>query len=115
MEQRILQVGSNAVAMTIITACELFYGAWKSSRRQENLRLLQRLQHTLPTLHTTEAVAEHFGRWKAQLESKGTGLDDADLWIAAIAQAHGCALVTNNTAHFARLPELRLENWLTPS
>lgn len=112
IEQRILQIGIETIAVSVITACELAYGAWKSLRRQENLRALARLQSAVHTLHTTNEVIQLFGRWKATLEHRGAGLDDADLLIGAIAHAHGCALVTNNQAHFARLSELHIENWI---
>ncbi len=42
-------------------------------------------------------------------------LDDADLLIAAIALANGCVLVTNNVKHYARVPDLELENWTDSS
>jgi len=112
IEQRLLQAGREQVGIAVITACELAYGAWKSQRRQENLRVLERLHQTLQTLHTTDDVIQLFGRWKAHLEGKGAGLDDADLLIASIAHAHRCVLVTNNQAHFARIPELAVDNWL---
>jgi tRNA(fMet)-specific endonuclease VapC len=38
-----------------------------------------------------------------------------DLFIAAHARASGLTLVTNNTAEFARVPDLRLENWTRPA
>ncbi|MDP3722731.1 MAG: PIN domain-containing protein [Candidatus Omnitrophota bacterium] len=114
IEQRILRVGIGHVAVCVITACELAYGAWKSQRRQDNLRALERLHKTVQTLQTTDPVIQLFGRWKAHLEGKGTGLDDADLLIASIAHAHRCVLVTNNQAHFARIPELAVDNWLAP-
>lgn len=31
--------------------------------------------------------------------------------VAAIALAHGCTLVTNNTQEFSRVPGLLLEDW----
>ena len=111
IEQRILQVGVEQIAVSVITACELAYGAWKSARREENLRVLERLSRTFRTLHTTDQVAQLFGRWKAQLEREGAGLDDADLLIAAITQAHGATLVTNNASHFRRLADLSMDNW----
>ena len=40
--------------------------------------------------------------------------DDADLIIAATALEHGRVLVTGNTAHFAWIPGLRLEDWRKP-
>mgnify|MGYP001575779745 CR=1 FL=1 len=114
IEQRLIQVGMERVALSVVTACELAYGAWKSHRRQENLRVLERLHRTLPILHTTDRIVQLFGSWKASLESQGAGLDDADLLIASIAHANGCALVTNNRTHFTRIPGLAVERWLSP-
>jgi tRNA(fMet)-specific endonuclease VapC len=37
-----------------------------------------------------------------------------DLFIAAHARALGLTLVTNNTAEFERVGNLRLENWALP-
>jgi len=50
----------------------------------------------------------------ADLWRRGEPLDDADILIAAIVRANGLVLATNNTAHFARIPGLDLENWLVP-
>jgi len=38
-----------------------------------------------------------------------------DLFIAAHARALGLTLVTNNTAEFERVSELRIENWTMPA
>ncbi|HBH96851.1 MAG TPA: PIN domain nuclease [Candidatus Omnitrophica bacterium] len=111
IERRILEAGTEQVALSMITRCELTYGAWKSARREENLKTLERLHATFTTLQTTDDVSRFFGRWKAQLEGAGAGLDDADLLIAAIAHAHQATLVTNNESHFRRLPGLLVENW----
>ena len=115
VEQRILKVGVDDMAISIVTVCELTYGAWKSQRRQENLRVVDRLCQQLQILHTTNEVSHLFGRWKAQLENSGIPLDDVDLLIAAITHAHDCTLVTNNQSHFRRLPELAVDNWAMPS
>ena len=115
IEQQILQVGIEHIAVCVITACELAYGSWKPQRHHENLQTLDRLLQTLSMLHTTNRVAQVFGRWKARLEGKGVGLDDADLLIAAITYVHDGILVTHNQTYFARLPELRIDNWITPS
>jgi tRNA(fMet)-specific endonuclease VapC len=36
---------------------------------------------------------------------------DHDLWIAAHALVQQATLVTNNERDFARIPDLRIENW----
>jgi tRNA(fMet)-specific endonuclease VapC len=38
-----------------------------------------------------------------------------DLFIAAHARALGHTLVTNNTAEFERVRDLKLENWTLPA
>jgi tRNA(fMet)-specific endonuclease VapC len=40
-------------------------------------------------------------------------LDAADLRIAAVALAQDLILVTGNVRHFQRVPNLRVENWLS--
>lgn len=47
----------------------------------------------------------------AELRSEGKLIEDADLLIASIALANDCVLVTHNTDHYARIPELALEDW----
>ena len=53
-----------------------------------------------------------YGDVKAELESKGEGLDDFDLLIGATALANNLVLVTNNTRHLGRIPGIMLEDWV---
>ncbi|MBI1748547.1 MAG: hypothetical protein HYR55_18460 [Acidobacteria bacterium] len=50
----------------------------------------------------------------ADLKKSGQLLEDADILIAAISIVNDLTLVTNNTQHFARIIELRMEDWLVP-
>jgi tRNA(fMet)-specific endonuclease VapC len=58
--------------------------------------------------------AFQFGRFKATLRREGRPIGDIDLFIAGVAVCYGLTVVTNNTGHFERLPNLTLENWLEP-
>jgi tRNA(fMet)-specific endonuclease VapC len=60
-----------------------------------------------------ELAAEVYGPLRARLESEGRRLDEPDLRIASIVLARDLTLVTGNERHFARVPDLRIENWLT--
>ena len=55
---------------------------------------------------------EVYGPLRARLEATGKPLDDPDLRIASIALARDLTLVTGHVKHFARIPDLRIENWL---
>ena len=52
-----------------------------------------------------------FGNLKAELETIGLRVDDADLLIAATAIIYKATLVTANTKHFSRFKGLKLEDW----
>ena len=56
--------------------------------------------------------AERFGELKAELETRGESLDDADLFLAAATLVGDGTLVTANTRHFRRVPDLSVTNWL---
>jgi tRNA(fMet)-specific endonuclease VapC len=112
VEQKILSVGMDNVALSFINISELYYGAYKSQRVEANLNLISQLTDQLNVVESNEAISEVFGQLKATLESAGTIIDDADLFIAACAKVYGLTLVTNNTKHFKRIKGLKLENWI---
>jgi tRNA(fMet)-specific endonuclease VapC len=59
-----------------------------------------------------QAVLDKTAELYAALRASGQLIDEADLLIAAIALVHDMILVTNNTAHFARITSLQVEDWL---
>jgi tRNA(fMet)-specific endonuclease VapC len=59
----------------------------------------------LPLDHETSTA---YARLKTRLRRQGQVLADNDLWIAALAVRHSVPLISNNRAHFARVPGLVL-------
>lgn len=53
-----------------------------------------------------------YGEIRWQLESKGQKIGDMDMFIAATALEEELILVTGNTDHFSRIPDLKIENWM---
>lgn len=111
LHQRIARVATRSQCTTTITLAELSYGAHKVGKVDLYARIKVVLSE-LEILSFDVAAAEKYGPLRAQLERKGLKLDEADLRIACIALVNDCTLITGNTRHFARLDELRLENWL---
>ena len=97
---------------TSITLGELLYGAARkgSARLAERARSL--IGEAIRILPFDSAAAEVYGRLRAELEAGGRRLADPDLRIASIVLARELTLVTGNVRHFARVPGLRIENWL---
>jgi tRNA(fMet)-specific endonuclease VapC len=58
--------------------------------------------------------AEGFGWLRVDLRRQGINLDNMDLLIAVTALVYDLTLVTHNTRHFQNIPNLRLDDWLTP-
>lgn len=111
IERSIIRHGLGNVFITVITECELFYGAYKSIKKDKNLAVIEELKTRIKTLHTVSGVPSLYGKIKAELESKGQTLDDADLLISSIALLNNATLVTNNIEHFKRINGLKIENW----
>jgi predicted nucleic acid-binding protein len=111
IERSIIRHGLGNVFITVITECELFYGAYKSTKKDKNLAVIEELRTRIKTLHTVSGVPSLYGKIKAELESKGQTLDDADLLISSIALLNNATLVTNNIEHFKRINGLKIENW----
>ena len=62
-----------------------------------------------------EAPADrHYAHIRHHLARQGTPIGPNDLLIAAHALALNLTVVTANTREFDRVPNLKIENWLSP-
>lgn len=108
---KIVEIGSDNLCVSIITAAELRYGC----ARKGSPRLLQQVETILGGLEIlpldVPADAE-YGGIRAELEAAGKPIGPNDLLIAAHAYALGATLVTANVGEFTRIRGLRVENWL---
>jgi tRNA(fMet)-specific endonuclease VapC len=102
----------DVVATTWMTAAELHYGAARSKQPGPNRSVVAEFLETLPVLGLDAPAAARFGTLKAKLEKTGRRLADADLLIASTALASGAILVTGNSRHYARIPQLQTESWI---
>jgi len=109
--RRLMTVNPGEAFLCQVVKAELYFGAYKSSRREQNLALLQSFFGQFASLPFDDQAAEAYGRLRAELAACGTPIGPNDLIIAAIALAHGATLVTNNTREFNRVPDLRMEDW----
>ncbi len=88
---------------------ELYKGAFRSSAVARHLDNVEKRVLTAVTVLSYDvAAARVYGQVRAQLETAGRPLADADLQIAATALLHDLELVTGNVKHFRRVPELRV-------
>ena len=91
----------------------MLFGAYKSSRKKENLNLLAGLFRNFGSLVFDDESAEIYGKIRAALNSKGSPIGPNDLLIAAIAVRHDALLITHNTGEFGRVKGLQWVDWET--
>jgi tRNA(fMet)-specific endonuclease VapC len=108
--RRVVTVGVERIAVSVIVACELRFGAAKSGSRRLAKRI-DLLLDEIPQLPLEAPVAAHYADIRTRLERAGTPIGPNDLLIAAHARALGCVLVTDNERELARVPRLAIENW----
>lgn len=103
---------SEGIAISVITAAELYYGVHNSSFPEKNGANLANFLIGVETLDFDCAAAMEYGRIRTVLRQQGTPIGPMDLLIAAHAKSAGLTLVTNNTREFSRVKDLALADWL---
>ena len=114
---RLNAANPDSVATTVVTLYEQLKGRLASVNRNQSPKsqqiALQRLQATqtyycsltiLPFEAKAVRVYENLKHQKIRVGSQ-------DLKIASIAISLSATLVTNNTRHFEKIPDLKIENW----
>jgi tRNA(fMet)-specific endonuclease VapC len=95
--------------LSAVVVHELYYGAFKSQRVEQNVARVDALQFSV--LEFDEDDARHAGQIRAHLASKGTPIGPYGVLIAGQARARELTLVTHNTREFRRVPGLKVEDW----
>ena len=110
LAQRVAALEPDSVAISVIVAAELRYGA----ERRGSARLTGQLEAVLSAIDVLplqEPADRHYGAIRSDLERIGLPIGRNDLLIAAHARAVGATLVTNNVDEFRRVPSLAIEDW----
>ena len=99
------------IVVCSVVKAELFYGAIKSQKSQQNLIQQQIFLSRFISLPFDDRCTKIYGEIRTRLEKAGTPIGPYDLQIASIAIANDLILVTHNVAEFQRISELNIEDW----
>ena len=113
LSHRFVQYGGGLHISTVVLG-ELISGAHHLDDPVPLLEKIDDLLIDVGVLDYDRAAAVRFGEVRGELLRQGISVPTADLMIAATALVHDFTLVTHNTVDFARIPGLRLEDWLSP-
>jgi tRNA(fMet)-specific endonuclease VapC len=111
LRAKMATIARSEIAVSTISKAEMYYGSAKSQTPERSREKQLDFLETIATLPFDELAAVEYGRLRRELEIAGTPIGGNDMLIAASAIAHQLILVTHNTAEFARIPNLKLEDW----
>lgn len=94
-----------------VTVFELTFGAHRSPRCGEILRVIAAFLENVEVLPFDRAASVAAGRARAELAASGQPIGAYDVLIAGHARALGATLVTHNVREFSRVPGLTVEDW----
>jgi tRNA(fMet)-specific endonuclease VapC len=96
---------------TPICACELFAGAYKSTKKDLEIRKVREILSRMELLEFSIQACERFGRIREQMHTGGATIGDLDIMIASIALTNSQPILTRDTRHFEKVPGLDVETW----
>lgn len=99
------------LCISSVTWAELLFGVEHSSSQKVNRAVIDDFVRHLTVLDWGRDAAEHYARIRAYLQSRGERIGAMDMMIAAHARSQEMTLITHNERHFARVPQLAVENW----
>jgi tRNA(fMet)-specific endonuclease VapC len=105
-------VGPSAIAVAAITLAEMWFGAAKSHQPRRTRTDQDVFLSPFRVFDFDASAADRYASIRAHLAAKGRPIGDRDLMIAAIAQANNLIVVTSNISEFARVPGLKVEDWM---
>ncbi len=100
------------IAISSITVSELYYGAYKSDKREQNLLSLNNFLSPFNIIEFDMECSLVYGKIRTELEKKGEIIGSIDMLIASCSLAKDFTLITNNLKEFKRIKGLRVENWI---
>lgn len=98
------------VFLPSIVLGELYYGAFKSLRTEENIARVDEFAAMSAVLGPNTATAKEYGVIKNTLRNKGHPIPENDIWVAAITKQYGLTLITRDE-HFKGVEGIAIETW----
>lgn len=108
---KLIEIGEGNCFISVITLHELMFGAYYSKHETQEVPKVEEFVSRFPIVSLLHSAEEYAIR-KTQLRATGIMIDEFDLLIAATAVSGGYILVTDNTKHFQRIKNLKIENWI---
>lgn len=109
--ERLAQLDPSEIYVSEITVAELEYGNRCSGRYEENRELVNAFLLNVNIVPFSESI-RYYAIERFRLRKEGCPIADFDLLIGCTSVEKGLVMVTNNIAHFSRISNIIVENWV---
>ncbi len=113
LSRKLFSIDPAEVFISSITVGEMEYGCSKSNWGDRSRAVMNMFLSAYTILPFDEKDSRVFGHLRAMLAKKGTPIVPYDIQIAAQGIARDLTVVTHNTGEFSRVPNIRLEDWVS--
>lgn len=101
-------LGSQRLAISLISVGETYEGAFRSANPQQHLGHFRDLLRPFPVLELNDPIMERFAEIRSNLRRRGELIADLDIMVGATALHHDLALLTYNVRHMDRIDMLNI-------
>lgn len=105
-----LLISASEIFIPIVAIGELYFGAYKSQKVDENHKKVGEFARNRTILNINTNTTDIYGQIKQYLRKKGRPIPENDLWIASIAIQNNLVLITRD-AHFSEIDYLTIKSW----
>jgi predicted nucleic acid-binding protein len=107
-DERLAVLLAEGVAMCWVTVGEIYEGAYGYADPHAHLATFRDFLSQLEILDFNDPIMARFAAIRADLRRRGQLISDFDILLAATALHYGLTVLTHNTRHFSRIPDLKL-------
>src|SRR5712691_2772789 len=102
------RINPTEIAISYITIGEIYDVAFSYANPQAHLKTFRQFLAPFFLLDLNEPIMERFAEIRSYLRRCGEISSDFDMLIGATALYHDLTVLTYNTRHFTRIPDLQL-------
>lgn len=101
-------LATDRIYVALVTIGEVYEVAFNSPNPEAHLNALREFLLPYRIAQLNEAVVERFAEIRASLRRRGQLISDFDIILAATALQYDLTVLTFNTRHFERIPDLSI-------
>lgn len=111
IREQLAKLNPKDLYVSEVTVAELEYGNQCSGQYAKNSELVNKFLSMVNVIPFSVSIPRYASE-KHRLRSKGTPIADFDLLIACAAVEKDLVMVTNNVAHFSKIENIQIKNWV---